>query len=436
MIGQLLLLSDDELLTIFFYFPKEYIFNTLPYICKRFFKIFKNTNPWIGNYYLKNFANQNEIVLSSNVNWLKLCARGSKKLGNYLKGCSTNSTSFGFQKTLQKTTKKLKLYTDLSTQTEYIITGHEGGKIEVWSKTFNSTKWEEESSLKCHFNEITCLEMKDVLVSGSKDYDICIFDNQFEKMLHKLEKHEDWVKDVKFVENQKQIVSISRDKSLILWDYSLGDYIIRSKDFKSIPWTLESNSFIYVGDTSGNLGVWSLKGEQMNMIKAHNDLISGIKLNGNDLYTSSYDRFLKLWDIRKLKDPINSVEAHDAPIYSIDFETSLISSSIEGTVRSWDKNLKPRLTYLNPNQVLKTDDEDDFKLPTRREVGCKVLKGRIFSNNDPNQSVTLWDETYSTPQTSFIINKKESLICFDIDINKLVTSTILNGKPKLNVFYF
>lgn len=436
MIGNLNYLSDDELLTIFFFLPNEQIFNILPYVCKRFYKVFKGT--WIQNYYYKHFYTKNHLMVkNSKINWLMLCSIGVRKLKNFLDVSAVNAISFGFQKTLQKTTRKLKLFTNISNQTEYIIAGQEGGKIEVWSKTFNSSKWIEEASLKCHVNEITCLEVNDCLVSGSKDYDICIFDNQFEKMLHKLQKHQDWVRDIKFIENQKKIISISRDKSFIIWDIIQGDDLVLFKDFKSLPWFLESSSHILIGDTSGNLGVFSQKGEKIDMIKAHKDLISGIKLVNNYIYTSSYDRFIKLWDIRKLKDPIGSIEAHDAPIYSLDYDNILVSSSIDGNVKSWKDNLTLNLNYLNPSSVHKLNDEEPkFQLPTRREVVCKVFKGRIYSNNDPDQSITVWDQKYAYPQTSFSISKDEALTCFEFDINKLVTATILNNKPKLNVFNF
>lgn len=101
----------------------------------------------------------------------------------------------------------------------------------------------------------------------------------------------------------------------------------------------------------GEIRIWSLDGAVLRMdLKGHSDCVYALDFSpdGRILASSSYDRMVRLWDVRTGAG-LGVMEEHNGPIYSIAFLPSgneLVSASADGTVKVWDVATRRRLVTL------------------------------------------------------------------------------------------
>jgi histone-binding protein RBBP4 len=159
------------------------------------------------------------------------------------------------------------------------------------------------------------------LVSGSEDTTVCLWDVNAAlangaatgtqiKPLSTLRGHTDVVEDVDWHRRDPNLVgSVGDDRSILVWD-------VRQSD--------PTQAVHSVSD-------------------AHSGDINSIAFNPVNeflLATGSADKTVKLWDLRNLKDPIQTFEGHTDQVYNIEWaphnESVLASCSADRRVGIWD----------------------------------------------------------------------------------------------------
>ena len=101
----------------------------------------------------------------------------------------------------------------------------------------------------------------------------------------------------------------------------------------------------------GEIRVWSLDGFGLQAeLKGHSDCVYALDFSPDSriLASSSYDRRIRLWDVRTGAG-LGALEEHNGPVYSIAFLPSgneLVSASADGTVKVWDVASRRRLVTL------------------------------------------------------------------------------------------
>ncbi|MEQ8675703.1 MAG: WD40 repeat domain-containing protein [Aggregatilineales bacterium] len=193
---------------------------------------------------------------------------------------------------------------DVDTQT--IIATLTGHQAEVTSAVF---------ALKNH-----------VIISGSRDKSVRLWDTRGETEGTIIGEHDDWVRDVCASPTGTMVASASKDMTVRLWDPHSG--------------------------------------EMYALIQAHADGADCVRFSpdGDLLATGGRDNVVRLWDVntilrkRKLttSDAVATLNAHDKPVLTIGFNgtgTLLASGSGDNSVKLWSVNRTTQLGETPPRET-------------------------------------------------------------------------------------
>ncbi|KAK5130625.1 hypothetical protein LTR08_001884 [Meristemomyces frigidus] len=134
-----------------------------------------------------------------------------------------------------------------------------------------------------HDASILCLQYDDeILVTGSSDYDLIVWDIHTYKPLHRLRKHSGGVLDVAL--DSKHIVSCSKDSRIIVW----------------------------------NRQTFELKGD----LTGHRGPVNAVQLRGKFLVSASGDGIARLWDLEQMK-LIQEFSAKERGLAAVEFSEDM-----------------------------------------------------------------------------------------------------------------
>lgn len=157
--------------------------------------------------------------------------------------------------------------------------------------------------------------------------------------------------------NAGHLLSASTDKSICLWDINEASVDVKavntwksahSAAVEDVDWSrFNANVFASVGDDS-QLLLWDIKSnaeKPIQGVRAHDSDVNCVAFNPYDEYTlvtGGSDNAVKLWDIRKLVQPMHTMEGHEEGVYQVSWSTVkknlLASSSEDRRVYVWDLN--------------------------------------------------------------------------------------------------
>ncbi|PRP82102.1 hypothetical protein PROFUN_03792, partial [Planoprotostelium fungivorum] len=157
----------------------------------------------------------------------------------------------------------------MSPNNRSVAVGYFDGSIRVYNlgdRTLTST-------FNGHNKRITCLNFNDdgsILLSGSADTDIVVWDIVGEQGLYRLKGHRNEITDLFYLEKSKKIVSTSKDTLLKVWDTDLRTCIATVVGHREEIWTVHINpeGTRMVTATSGpRIHMWSLNPTEFHLIK-------------------------------------------------------------------------------------------------------------------------------------------------------------------------
>ena len=102
--------------------------------------------------------------------------------------------------------------------------------------------------------------------------------------------------------------------------------------------------------------------------------------NDDTLFTGSYDKTIKLWDI-KTGHCKNTIRAHSSWVSAIQYDRNfdkLISSSWDATIKIWDKNLQ--------NELVMNVGENNYVYC----ISANLSQGKIYSGTEM-KTIDIWD---------------------------------------------
>ncbi|PSB54289.1 NB-ARC domain-containing protein [Chamaesiphon polymorphus] len=252
------------------------------------------------------------------------------------------------------------------------------------------------------------------LVSGGEDLTVRLWNVATGECLNEWEAHTAWVRFVAFSPDGRSIATASYDRSIKIWEVSnikIPDCLV------SLPWS---------GDPTGESRFFEKSGicACSHTLTGHQQPVSAIAFSpdGQQLISSSFDKTLKLWDVRNGK-CLKTLLGHRSRIWTVAFSPNgrqIASGGDDNHTKIWDLKrgrciktivghtnailsvkLSPDGGYLasgnedNTIRIWHVDREEVTQ--TLREHTNRVWSvnfspdGRLLASGSADYTVKLWD---------------------------------------------
>ncbi len=201
--------------------------------------------------------------------------------------------------------------------------------------------------LKGHTGNVTCLALspkEDIVVSGSKDHTLKIWEIQTGNCLLTLKGHRGPVASVDISPNGRFVLSGSQDKTLRLWELETGRCIhcMEGHDLwvEHVLFTPDGRRVIS-GSRDNTIKIWERKnGHKLYSLTSHSDLISCLKItpDGQYIVSGSHDRTLRIWETESGQ-CLHNLEKHTEHVKCITCHPTkplMLSGGWDGRMYLWD----------------------------------------------------------------------------------------------------
>ena len=157
---------------------------------------------------------------------------------------------------------------------------------------------------------INCIELSrngDLIVSGSQDDLVQVWDAKTGEQLKLLQGHTNWVNSVAFSPDSSQIVSGSGDHSVRMWDVKTGEQLRELQGHTGIVFSVifsPDGNQIVSGSFDQSVRVWDAKtGEQLRKLQGHTGIVNSVAFSpdNNQIISGSSDHLVCVC-IRKVQD--------------------------------------------------------------------------------------------------------------------------------------
>ncbi|CAI4038539.1 hypothetical protein SMKI_05G1500 [Saccharomyces mikatae IFO 1815] len=226
------------------------------------------------------------------------------------------------------------------------------------------------TTLRGHMTSvITCLQFEDnYVITGADDKMIRVYDAINKKFLLQLSGHDGGVWALKY-SHDGILVSGSADSTVRVWDIKKGYCTHVFEGHKSTVRCLdiveyENTNYIVTGSRDNTLHVWKLPKKSsatdyenehdypllfhtpeenpyfVGVLRGHTALVRAVSGHGNIVVSGSYDNTLIVWDVAQMK-CLCILSGHTDRVYSALYDHErkrCISASMDTTIKIWDLN--------------------------------------------------------------------------------------------------
>ncbi|MBP5974326.1 CHAT domain-containing protein [Brasilonema sp. CT11] len=188
----------------------------------------------------------------------------------------------------------------------------------------------------------------------------------------------------------------------VYWLGERNKWSAHTNTIRNIQFSPDRDRQIIASASADNtIKLWDLKGNLLNTLKGHTDLVNSVSFSpdGKMLASASWDGTVKLWSINGdlLDDKRN---AHKAKVYSVSFSPDgkmLASASWDGTVKLWNVNGSKLSLFkkIQPRpEILKTTNKDNNHNSNSLKQFDQVSfspDGQLIAAGSDDGKVWIWD---------------------------------------------
>ncbi len=161
-------------------------------------------------------------------------------------------------------------------------------------------------------------------------------------LIYTFNKHSDFINSIDIHPEKELLVTGSKDQKVILWDLQeKKDLVTLDDNTGEIQCVVFSPDGKYlVGSDRNIIRVWTVEGEYINSLSGHATAVWSIDFNpaGDRIVTGSFDRSFRLWDFINLT-ALSEFEGHSKSVLAVAFHpvrNVIASGSLDETIRLWD----------------------------------------------------------------------------------------------------
>ncbi|XP_064459327.1 pre-mRNA 3' end processing protein WDR33-like [Ornithodoros turicata] len=226
-----------------------------------------------------------------------------------------------------------------------LITGASSGEFTLWNGlTFNF-----ETILQAHDSSVRCMvwSHNDTwMVTGDHAGYVKYWQSNMNNV-KMFQGHKEAIRGISFCPTDTKFTTCSDDGTVRVWDFlrCFEEKILRGHgaDVKCVDWHPQK-SLIVSGskDSQQPIKLWDPKsGQSLATVHAHKSTVMEVKWNrnGNWLLTASRDHLLKLFDIRKMNQELQTFRGHKKEACSLAWhpvhESLFASGGSDGSVMFW-----------------------------------------------------------------------------------------------------
>ena len=214
----------------------------------------------------------------------------------------------------------------------------QSGRVILWETVTGKRIWEGGDE----FDVVMATDLSPngkYVVLGGPERIIKVIDTESHEVVHRIEKHTDWVLATRFGADGLIFATADRDGGVYLWETETGELIHSLRGHTdavhSIEWQPAEDVCITASE-DGTIRHWDLhSGKQLKRIAAHPDGVLGISvLSGNHIFSIGRDESCKAWSSSQVVSNKKLVTLPTS-IAAINKQTCVISH-LDGSLSIWD----------------------------------------------------------------------------------------------------
>ena len=268
-------------------------------------------------------------------------------------------------------------------------------------------------TLEGHTDGIMCLQFNEtlshpafpVLITGSYDRTVRVWNLETGVELHCLKGHERAVRALQF--DEAKLITGSMDRTLKVWDWRSGKCIRTLTGHSEGVVSLNFDSNVLAsGSVDSTIKVWNLRTGGAFTLRGHSDWVNAVQLWDSNGPTQPSSTDLSLLDVSGVVMPNCSSGAE------IDAGKMLFSASDDGTIRMWDltsricvRTITGHVAQVQSMKLLLASDCSDdasSRTPSSNPSLSAYRKKPLLISGSLDNTIKLWDiETGKSVQTFF-----------------------------------
>ena len=245
---------------------------------------------------------------------------------------------------------------------------------------------------KGHTNGIICLQFDDnVLITGSYDATIKVWDLETCKVIRTLRGHDSGIRCLQF--DDTKLISGSMDTTIKVWNWHTGECISTYNGHNGGVIGLHFDSALLAsGSVDNTIKIWNFEDKSTLVLRGHTDWVNAVKIDSESrtVFSASDDCTVRLWDL-DTGACIKTFEGHVGQVQQVitlppefDFEDHEHGerSSSDGTSSRSSSHLSLPISFQPPASE---SFGPGFADPSRRLPPRYILTGALDS------TIRLWD---------------------------------------------